>query len=132
MLSNMLVSEPSFIRKIKDDQLQDPELAKISKHITESHDFHIVDGVLYYRDRLCVPNIEDLKNNIMTEAHSAKYSMHTGSTKMYKNLKGRFWWNNIKREIAAFVSHCMTCQLVKAEHQRPPGLLQPLEIPEWK
>ena len=132
MLANMSVSEPSFIRKIKDNQLQDPELAKISEHIAERPDFRIVDGVLFYRDRLCVPNIEDLKNDIMTEAHSTKYSMHPGSTKMYQNLKGRFWWNNMKREIAAFVSRCMTCQLVKAEHQRPPGLLQPLEIPEWK
>ena len=107
-------------------------MTKISEHIAERPDFRIVDGVLFYRDRLCVPNIEDLKNDIMTEAHSTKYSMHPGSTKMYQNLKGRFWWNNMKREIAAFVSRCMTCQLVKAEHQRPPGLLQPLEIPEWK
>ena len=104
MLANMSVSKPSFIRKIKDDQLQDPELARISEHIAERPDFRIVDGVLFYRDRLCVPNIEDLKNDIMTEAHSTKYSMHPGSTKMYQNLKGRFWWNNIKREIAAFVS----------------------------
>ena len=61
MLANMSVSEPLFIRKIKDDQLQDPELAKISEHIVERPDFHIVDGILYYRDRLYVPNIEDLK-----------------------------------------------------------------------
>ena len=83
MLANMLVSEPSFIQKIKDNQLQDPELARISEHIAERPDFRIVDGVLYYRDRLCVPNIEDLRNDIMTEAHSIKYSMHLGSTKMY-------------------------------------------------
>ena len=66
MLANMSVSEPSFVRKIKDDQLQDPELAKISEHIAKHPDFRIVDGVLYYRDRLCVPNIEDLRNDIMT------------------------------------------------------------------
>ena len=51
---------------------------------------------------------------------------------MYHNLKNRFWWNNMKREIAAFVSRCMTCQLTKAEHQKPARLLQPLEIPQWK
>ncbi|XXG82767.1 hypothetical protein AAC387_Pa10g0659 [Persea americana] len=125
----MSMSEPSFIRKIKDDQLQDPELARISEHIAERPDFRIVDVVLYYRDRLCVPNIEDLRNDIMTEAHSTKYSVHPSSTKMYQNLKGRFWWNNMKREITAFVSCCMTCQLVKAEHQKPPGLLKLGEIP---
>ena len=82
MLANMSVSEHSFIRKIQDDQLQDPKLAKISEYIAERPDFRIVDGILYYRDRLYVPNIEDLKNDIMTEAHGTKYSMHPGSTKM--------------------------------------------------
>ena len=104
MLANMSMSEPSFIQKIKDNQLQDPELARISKHIAECPDFRIMDGILYYRDRLCVPNIKYLRNDIMTKAHNSKYSMHPGSTKMYQNLKGRFWWNNMKREIAAFVS----------------------------
>ena len=87
---------------------------------------------MYYRDHLCMHNIKRLRNDIMTEAHSTEYSMHSSSTKMYQNLKGILWRNNMKREIAAFVSRCMTCQLVKAKHQKPPGLLQPLEIPEWK
>lgn len=60
VLANMSVSEPAFIQKIKDSQLQDPELAKISEHIANPN-FCIVDGVLYYRDRLCVSNIEDLR-----------------------------------------------------------------------
>ena len=119
MLGNMSVSEPSFIQKIKDNQLQDPELARISEHIAERPNFCIVDEVLYYRDRLCMPNIEDLRNDTLTEAYSTKYSMHPGSTKMYQNFKGRFWWNNMKREIATFVSRCMTCQLVKVKHQKP-------------
>ena len=95
-------------------------------------DYRIVEGVLYFRDRLCVPKIEDLRNEIMTEAHGPKYSMHPRSTKMYHNLKNRFSWNNMKREVAAFVSRCLTCQLIKAEHQKLAGLLQPLEIPQWK
>ncbi|XXG62704.1 hypothetical protein AAC387_Pa05g1019 [Persea americana] len=110
MLASMIVSEPTFIQKIKDSQLQDPDLAKIVEHISERPDLRVVDGVLYFRDRLCVPNLEDLKNEIMTEAHNTRYSMHPGSTKMYQNLKNRFWWNNMKREIAAFVSRCLTCQ----------------------
>ena len=132
MLANMLVCEPIFIQKIKETQLQDPYLAKIVKHISERPDFRIVGGVLYFRDRLCVPNVDDLRNETMAEAHNTKYSMHLGSTKMYQNLRSRFWWNNMKREIKAFVSRCMTCQLIKAEHQKPAGLLQPLEIPQWK
>ena len=66
MLANMSVYEPSFIKKIKHNQLQDPKFTRISEHIAERLDFHIVDGVLYSRDRLCVPNIEDLRNDIMT------------------------------------------------------------------
>ena len=132
VLANISVSEPVFIQKIKESQMQDPELARVVEHLADRPDFRMVDGILYYRDHLCVPNIEDLRNKIMTEAHSTRYSIHPGSTKMYQNLKGRFWWNNMKREIAAFVSRCMTCQLIKVEHQRPPGLLQPLDIPEWK
>ncbi|KAJ8630104.1 hypothetical protein MRB53_023427 [Persea americana] len=87
MLASMIVSKPTFIQKMKDSQLQDPDLAKIVEHISEHLDFRIVDGVLYFRDHLCVPNIKDLKNEIMTEAHNTRYSMHSGSTKMYQNLK---------------------------------------------
>ena len=132
MLANMTVSKPTFIQKIKDSQLQDPDLAKIMEHISERPDFRIVDGVLYFHDRLRVPNVDDLNNEIMDEAHSTRYSMHPGSTKMYHNLKNRFWLNDMKQEIAAFVSRCLTCQQIKAEHQKPPGLLLPLEIQEWK
>ena len=51
---------------------------------------------------------------------------------MYKDLKENFWWPDMKREIVEWVSKCLTYQKVKAEHQRPSGLLQPLHIPEWK
>ena len=51
---------------------------------------------------------------------------------MYRDLRHIFWWNNMKREIAEFISRCLTCQRVKAEHQVPKGPLQPLEVPEWK
>ena len=64
----------------------------------------------------------------MVEAYDTKYSMHPGSRKMCHNLNGRFWWNNTKREIVTFVTY----QLVKVEHQKPPGFLQSLEILKWK
>ena len=70
ILANMTVSEPTFIQKIKDSQLQDPDLAKIMEHITERPNFRIENRVLYFHDRLCVHNIDDLKNEIMTKAHS--------------------------------------------------------------
>ena len=83
--------------------MQDPDLAKIVEQISERPDFRMSDGVLYFRDRLCVQKVEDLKEEIMDEAHNSKYLIHPGSTKMYQNLKNRFWWNNMKRKVAAYV-----------------------------
>ena len=82
--------------------------------------------------RLCVPATEELKRKILEEAHSSAYAMHPGSTKMYRTLKEYYWWSGMKREVAEYVSKCFICQQVKAERQKPSGLLQPLPIPEWK
>ena len=68
----------------------------------------------------------------MEEAHSSAYVMHPGSTKMYRTLKEHYWWNGMKKEIASFVSRCLTCQQVKVEHQKPAGKIQLLPIPVWK
>ena len=89
-------------------------------------------GVIRNLKRIWIPNVSELKNEILHDAHNSRYSIHPGSTKMYQDLKKNFWWPNIKKEIAEWVSRCDTCQRVKAEHQRPSGLLQPLEIVEWK
>ncbi|KAL5862016.1 hypothetical protein ACOSQ4_003312 [Xanthoceras sorbifolium] len=69
---------------------------------------------------------------ILTEAHSSSYAMHPGSTKMYRDLKIQYWWSGMKKDVIEFVNKCLTCQQVKAEHQVPSGLLQPIAIPEWK
>ncbi|GJT01901.1 retrotransposon protein, putative, ty3-gypsy subclass [Tanacetum coccineum] len=68
----------------------------------------------------------------MHESHKSKYSIHPGSEKMYQDVKKLYWWPNMKADIATYVSKCLTCARVKAEHQRPLGLLVQLEIPEWK
>ena len=82
--------------------------------------------------RLCVPATEELKRQILEEAYSSAYAMHPGSTKMYRTLKEYYWWSEMKREVAEYVSKCFICQQVKAERQKPSRLLQPLPIPEWK
>ncbi|GKD90073.1 putative reverse transcriptase domain-containing protein, partial [Tanacetum coccineum] len=69
---------------------------------------------------------------IMDEAHKTKYSVHPGADKMYHDLRDMYWWPGMKRDIATYVSKCLTYSKVKAEHQRPLGLLQQPEIPEWK
>jgi hypothetical protein len=68
----------------------------------------------------------------LKEAHDSDYTIHPGSTKMYQDLKQKYWWYGLKRDVAAHVAKCYVCQRVKAEHQRPAGLLHPLKIPEWK
>jgi transposase InsO family protein len=85
-----------------------------------------------FKDRICVPDIESLRETILKEAHDSDYSIHPGSTKMYQDLKQKYWWYGLKRDVAAHVIMCNVCQRVKAEHQRPTGLLYPLKIPEWK
>ena len=68
----------------------------------------------------------------MIEAHNSRYSVQLGSTKMYHNLKEVYWWNDMKRNVVNFLARCLNCQQVKAEHQRPGGLAQNIEIPMWK
>nr|GFB92353.1 reverse transcriptase domain-containing protein [Tanacetum cinerariifolium] len=74
----------------------------------------------------------DLRSVIMHEPHKSKYSIHPGSDKMYQDMKKLYWWPNMKANIATYVSKCLTCARVKAEHQRPSGLLVHPAIPEWK
>ncbi|KAL0447301.1 UNVERIFIED_CONTAM: hypothetical protein Slati_1858000 [Sesamum latifolium] len=81
---------------------------------------------------MCVPNVEELRTEIMHEAYYAPYAMHPGSTKMYRDLRPYYWWPTMKKDVAEFVAKCLTCQQVKAEHQAPAGKLHPLSIPEWK
>jgi hypothetical protein len=89
-------------------------------------------GTLWLGKRICVPNIKRIKELILREAHDLAYSIHPGSTKMYKDLKTRYWWYGMKRDVVEYVALCDTCQRVKARHQRPVELLQPLKVPEWK
>ncbi|GJS59743.1 putative reverse transcriptase domain-containing protein [Tanacetum coccineum] len=90
------------------------------------------DGTLCLHGRSWLPCYGDLRSVIMHESHKSKYSIHPGSKKMYQDVKKQYWWPNMKADIAAYVSKCLTCARVKAEHQRPSGLLVQPAIPEWK
>ncbi|GJU15645.1 putative reverse transcriptase domain-containing protein [Tanacetum coccineum] len=74
----------------------------------------------------------DMRKMIMDEAHTTKYSIHPGADKMYHDLRDMYWWPGMKRDVATYVRKCLTCSKVKDEHQRPSGLLQQPEIPNWK
>ncbi|GKE02456.1 putative reverse transcriptase domain-containing protein, partial [Tanacetum coccineum] len=90
------------------------------------------DGTLCLHGRSWLPCYGDLRFVIMHESHKSKYSIHLGSEKMYQDVKKLYCWPNMKADIATYVSKCLTCVRVKAEHQRPSGLLVQPAIPEWK
>jgi hypothetical protein len=115
-------------------QSSDEGVAYIKRRLTEGdpnvHYFRVdEEGALWFKDRLLVPKDHKLRKKIFNEAHTSKYSIHPGSTKMYHDLKVQFWWTRIKRETARYVAECDTCQRVKVDHMRPTELLQPLYIP---
>ncbi len=96
-------------------------------------DFSIAeDDTLRFCNRLCVPSEPELRKLILSETHQSLYTVHPGSTKMYRDLRECFWWNGMKMDIAQFINQCLTCQQVKSEHQKPAGTLKPLHIPKWK
>ncbi|GJX85359.1 putative reverse transcriptase domain-containing protein [Tanacetum coccineum] len=90
------------------------------------------DGTLYLNGRSWLPCYGDLRTLIMHESHKSKYFIHQDSDKMYQDMKKLYWWPNMKSDIATYVSKCLTCARVKAEHQRLSGLLVQPEIPQWK
>ena len=74
----------------------------------------------------------NLRSKVLDEAHKSRYSIHHGATKMYQDLKKSYWWPGMKFNVMQYVNRCLTCLQVKAEHQKPYGYLQPLEVSEWK
>lgn len=90
------------------------------------------NGVFRFRTRLCVPQVGNLKIEVLEEAHSSKFVIHHGETKMYRDLRHICWWPGLKPDITKFVAQWLVCQQVKVEHQRSSRKLQPLLISKWK
>ena len=90
------------------------------------------DGSLRYRGRIVVPQLTNLREEILKEFHCSRFAVHPGGMKMYQDLRRQYYWSGMKRHVGDFVRRCLTCQQVKAEHQKLAGLLQPLEMAEWK
>jgi hypothetical protein len=110
----------SLLQVIRRGQLEDEKIQEIKRNIKEekSPGFSKDDeGVLWYKGRICVPNMKELKDKILREAHESAYSIHPGGNKMYHDLKATYWWYGMKRDIAEYVALCNTYQRVKAEHQ---------------
>ncbi|KAA0066451.1 ty3-gypsy retrotransposon protein [Cucumis melo var. makuwa] len=124
--------QPTLRQNIIVSQLNDPYLVEKRRMVEtgQGENFSISsnDGLMF-EGRLCVPEDSAVKTELLTEAHSSPFTMHPWSTKMYQDLRSVYWWRNMKREVADFVSRSLVCQQVKAPKQRPAGLLQPLSVP---
>jgi hypothetical protein len=110
----------SPLQEIQKGHLEDEKIQEIKHNIKEekSHGFlKDEEGVLWYKGRICVLNIKELKDKILHEAHESAYSILPGGNKMYHDLKATYWWYGMKRDVVEYVALCDTCQRVMAEHQ---------------
>ena len=131
-----LVATPSLLSRVIESQGQDTEIMSIRDRVKsgtcdKGWIVHAV-GSLRYRGWVVVPQLTDLREEILREFHCSRFAVHPGGTKMYQDLRRQYYWSRMKRHVGDFVRRCLTCQQVKAEHQKLAGLLQPLEVAEWK
>jgi hypothetical protein len=124
IIANMEVMEmevgSNLLQKIWKCQLREDKIQEIKRNIKEekSHGFmEDEQGVLWYKGRICVPNVKELKDKILHDSHESAYSIHPGGNKMYHNLKAIYWWYEMKGDVPEYAALCNTCQGVKAEHQ---------------
>jgi hypothetical protein len=109
-----------LLQEIQKGQVEDEKIHVIKHNIKEEKSPVFLEGeegVLWYKERVCVPNVKELKDKILRKAHESAYSIHPGGNKMYHDLKATYWWYGLKRDVTEYVALCDTCQRVKAEHQ---------------
>jgi hypothetical protein len=132
---NQLKLESILLQKIIDAQRSDKGMKHIHEKIKagKANCFRKDDkGIVWFNNRIVVPKNDEVRQQILEEAHLSRYSIHPGSTKMYQDLKQHYWWTKMKIEIARYVAKCDTCRHVKAIHMKTADPLQSLHIPTWK
>ncbi|KAJ4745738.1 polyprotein [Rhynchospora pubera] len=127
--------QPDLHDRIQAAQVMDDNCKRFKERaVAEKETPFRVDesGVLWFRNRICVPNDARIKALILSEAHESGYALHPGGVKMYHDLRKYFWWPGMKKEVARFVEKCLICQQVKADRKKSAGLLQTLRRPKGK
>jgi hypothetical protein len=102
-----------LLQEIWKGQVEDEKIEEIKRNIKEEKSPGFLEdeeGVLWYKGRICVPNIKEFKDKILREAHKSAYSIHAGGNKMYHDLKATYWWYGMKRDVAEYIALCNTCQ----------------------
>jgi hypothetical protein len=103
----------SLLQEIWRGQLEDEKVQEIKCNIKEEKSpgsSEDDEGVLWYKERICVPNVKELKDKIVREARESTYSIQPGGNKMYHDLNATYWWYGMKRDVAEYVALCNTCQ----------------------
>jgi hypothetical protein len=104
--------DSTLLQDIQNDQLEDEKIQEIKHYIKEEKSPRFMEddqGVLWYKGMICVPNIKELKDKILCEAHKSAYSIHPGGNKLHHNLKATYWWYGMKRDVAEYIALCDTC-----------------------
>jgi hypothetical protein len=112
--------EPTLEQEIRKGQIGDVKIQEIKDMITEGRGPDFTEdeqGTIWFKNMICVPEIDGLRETILKEAHDLAYSIRPSSTKMYQDLKQKYWWYGLKKDVASHVALCDVCQRVKAEHQ---------------
>ena len=108
-----VVAKSDLLNRVLEAQKNDEKIATIVNQSRKGKETEFTvneDGFVYYRDRVCVTNDDEIKKSILEEAHRGSFAMHHGSTKMYQDLKTSYWWSGMKRDVSEFVTKCMVCQ----------------------
>jgi hypothetical protein len=130
----------SLLQKIQRGQLEDEKVQEIKCNINEETSLGFSgddEGVLWYKGRICVPNVKELKDKILCEAHESAYSIHLEGNKMCHDLKTTYWWYGMKRDVAEYVALiseskpsindllgcCSRCKCLSGSGKRLPWIL---------
>jgi hypothetical protein len=109
-----------LLQEICRGQVEDEKIQEIKHNIKEDKSPGLSEdeqGVLWYKGRICVPNVKELKDKIIREAHESAYSIHQKGNKIYHDLNATYWCYGMKRDVAEYIALCDTCQRVKVKHQ---------------
>jgi hypothetical protein len=101
--------EPTLEQEIRKGQIGHAKLQEIKDLIMEDRGPEFMEdeqGTIWFKNRICVPDIDSLWETILKEAHDSVYSIDPRSTKMYQDLKQKYWWYGLKRDVVALVAMC--------------------------
>jgi hypothetical protein len=83
---------------------------EVSEEVMERlKDYRVSDGVLYFRGRLCIPEVRDIRESILRDCHEIPIAGHPGFEKTYRTVRKSYYWSGIKKMVRDFVLGCGAC-----------------------